>query len=263
MAKPLDGKRAQVIRLQRNAGKKISRNKSANGTIIAGSEFDPRKALDDISKMRGRDLDAQIRRLTRFNSRDTQFVAGHGGVPLPRTDWRAYEAAQNGLNAKKKREHDSVKDIALPHGDETIGQRTAKMTPDHAGAGNPAVNPFRPLTRQPSNITGTAKLKELTKKLRKQQGSKWDAEEYKATQAIYKAMVARIGAPELADAIGALSPKKFMLMWHYTKFAEDLSRWYHVVKELVDDGEKEWYDDSIADAFESVWDHVNWAKKLK
>ena len=263
MAKPLDDKRALVLRLQRNTGKKISRNKSQNGTLLAGTEYDPRKALADISKMRGRALDAQIRRLTAFNDRSTQFVAGHEGVPLPRSDWRAYEAAQNGLNAKKKREHDSVKDIPLPHGDETIGQRTAKMTPDHAGAGNPAVNPFRPLNRQPSNITGTAKLRELTKKLRKQQGSKWDAEEYKATQAIYKAMVARIGAPELADAIGALSPKKFMLMWHYTKFAEDLSRWYHVAKELVDDGEKEWYDDSIADAFDSVWDHVRWANALK
>jgi len=76
MAKPLDDKRALVLRLQRNTGKKISRNKSQNGTLIAGTEFDPRKALADISKMRGRDLDAQIRRLTAFNDRSTQFVAG-------------------------------------------------------------------------------------------------------------------------------------------------------------------------------------------
>jgi len=263
MAKPLDDKRALVLRLQRNTGKKISRNKSQNGTLIAGTEFDPRKTLADISRMRGRALDAQIRRLTAFNDRSTQFVAGHEGVPMPRSDWRAYEAAQNGLNAKKKREYDSVKDIPLPHGHETIGDRTAKTTPTHPGAGNPAVNPFRPLNKQPFNITGTKKLRELTKKLRKQQGSKWDAEEYKITQDIYTQMITRIGNTDLADAVAALTPKQFMIMWHYTKFAEDLSRWYEIKKDLLDDGEKEWYDDSLANAHESIWDHVNWAKELK
>ena len=262
MAKPLDSKRAEVLRLQRNAGKKISRVKGKQGAVVAGSEYDPRRALSDISTMRGRDLDAMIRRLTRFNSRDTQFVAGHEGVPMPRTDWRAYVAAQEGLNAKKKREHDSVKDIPMPLGDETIGQRTAKMTPDHAGAGNPAVNPFRPVNRLPGDITGTAKLKALTKKLRKQQGSKWDAEEHIATRNIFRDMIDKIGAPELAAAVGALSPKQFMVMWHYTSFASDLSRWYEVAKELVDDGEKEWYDDSLADAFDNIWGHVRWAKEL-
>lgn len=263
MAKPLDSKRAQAIKLQRNAGKKISRNKSAQGAIIAGSEYDPRKALADISTMRGRDLDAHIRRLTKFNSRQTQFVAGHEGAPMPRSDWQAYIAAQNGLNTKKKREHDSVANIPLPLGDETIGQRTAKMTPDHAGAGNPAVNPFRPVNRKAGDIVSNKKLKELTKKLRKQQGSKWDAEEHIATRDIFSDMIGRIGAPELSDAVGKLSAKQFMMMWHYTDFARALSEWYHIVKELVDGGEKEWYEDAIEDAFDDVWVYVRWAEKIK
>jgi hypothetical protein len=257
----LAAQRAEVLRLQRNAGKKISRIKS-QGVVVAGTEFDVRKDRKLIAGYNEKQLAALAARLTSFNSRTMQFVPDREARPVPRTEWKKFKAAEQFLNTKKARELASVADMKMPIGDSTVGQRTAQMTADHAWAGNPAVNPFRPSNKLPTDIVSRRALKKLTKNLQKRQNAKYDDKEHRQNRKIYKKMFDDAGASDLAKRINKLTPKQFMFMWHYTGFVEAAKKKY-VLKQLMGHMEVARHESVLHDAFTDMEKFVEWAEGIR
>lgn len=83
MAKNDDVKalRAEVKRLQRNAGKKLARLRAKG--IKNTHTIDPRKETALVNRYNTTQLKTQLERLGKFNSRSNQFVPGVRGVALP------------------------------------------------------------------------------------------------------------------------------------------------------------------------------------
>lgn len=255
--------RAEVLRLQRNAGKKISRQKSSHNAHLAHTKYDPRVPRERVNMLNEKQLAALAGRLQAFNSRTTQFVGIHGGTAVPRSDWLAYKAEETKLNAKRAERLNKIKDIPMPIGDETVGEATAKMTPGHASMANPAVNPYRPLNRNPKGVMSRKALRDLMRDLKKKQKSKWDDEEHKTNRDTFRQMITRLGDTEMADAVGALTPKQFYMLWHHTDFVRNLSERYELAGNLLDDEDKAWHEQVIEDAFADNWIFIRWAQKIK
>lgn len=265
MAKPnprLAPLRAQVRKAHRAATNKVSRVKATTGAELSGTSHDPRGNIGNVKVLTEKQLAAQLRRLESFNSRSTQFVALKDGKPATRSAWNQHVKEQSALNAKKQTEHDSVKDIPAALGDETIGQRQAKMTADHAGAGNPAVNPFRPLNRLPGNFKDEKSLKKLTRDLQKRQNAKYDDKEHRENRKIFSKIIKDLGNDDLAKAVRKLTPKQFKYMWLYTGFVAALTKKYEMNK-LVSKDEQPWYESVIEDAYSDIDVFIDWAKKIR
>jgi hypothetical protein len=229
----LNARRARVAKLQQNAARKIARNAREKNLDLAGGQYDPR-TNKDIGKMRSRDLDALERRLTRFNSRATQFERSTTGDPLPIAKWREYKKSEQDLRNMFAKNMEPVKNKKLPLGedskgriilsDETIEQRQNKMRTKHPTAANMA---YLPPERKPFNVKDLDSLTKLTKANKKRMTQKWAAGEHKRAEKELKQMVEVFEDEELNQLIKGMSKGQFDILWNFTRFADNMSITYH------------------------------------
>ena len=220
--------RARVAKAEQSAARKIQRNKREKGVELAGSQFDPRKPSANINSMRSRDLLAYERRLKSFTNRRTQFEAGVRGAPLPRQDWERYKATETKLRAQAEKALEPMKDVKLPGpGDETVGQRAAKIRTKHPTATNQG---YLPPERQPKNVKDADSLKKLTASNRKRMTKKFRVDEHERARVEFGKMVEVFKDDSLSKAIDKLTTAQFDMLWNLTKFADAVSLTYHHIK---------------------------------
>lgn len=127
---------------QRAVGRKIARIKRVQGAIVKGTEFDPRKSLSDISKMRSRDLESYIRRLNNFQSRSVQFYANRYGRPIPMQIIKSINKSQNIVNKSRTELEGIYRNIPVPGGGSgnTIGDMKSRRMKTMRGEANVPFN---------------------------------------------------------------------------------------------------------------------------
>lgn len=261
--------REQVATLEGRAGRKISRNKSSKGIIIADTPSDPRRNPSKVGRYNTRQLESYVKSLQTFNSRSTQFEAGVRGNPLPRQQWVKYKAGENAVREQAAKAMEAVKDARLPgpgstptkirEGSETIEQRAAKIRAKHPTVTNQG---YLPPERQPKNIKDADSLTKLTKANNKRMTKKFQREEHKRAREELKQMVAVFQDDKMEKNIMNLTKGQFDMLWNFTKFADALSLTYHHIKakgKKKQDLPQELIDNQINQANTLI----EWVKKFK
>jgi hypothetical protein len=263
MASPsndLPALRARAVDLERRVGRKISRIKSKTGALVAGTEFDPRKAKGAAATMRTRDAQAYIRRLENTLSRSTQFVAGVRGAPLPRAAFNEYKATEAKLIGVRKAEIGKFADERLPGpGTETVGQRQAKIRGPHPTAMNMA---YIPQEREPFNIKDAAALKKLTAANKRRVNKRFSQKEHKRAREEFAQMVAVFNDPTLSASVSGMSKNQFDMMWNLTRFADAMSTAYHHIRAKYS-AKQQMPESVMQDQISEAKSIIEWVKKLK
>jgi len=260
----LNALRSQALHLTKRSTHKISRLKSVQDVIVAGSEYDTRVSPKLIRRYNSRQLEAYIRRQEQFVDRSTQFVPDAHRRPIPAAEFKAlnlvekarYQAAQAQLNR--------VGDTPMPGGTETIRQRRDKMRADRKLAGNPSVNdPYEPPVRSSKQIASRGALKALIKEAKAKSGPGWDQKELKRQIGEFSKMIDRVGDADSAARVKKLSPAQFRTLWNDSPFAAAISTQYEIVRtDLIAEQDKPWHVQVIQDAFADARRLIDWAEQL-
>lgn len=83
---------AERMRLERNARRKLQRLK-AKGVNIGGL-----KPIRPVNVSDTRAVKKYNEELKKFNNRSTQYVAGYGGIAIPKSEWVAYQKVEREWN---------------------------------------------------------------------------------------------------------------------------------------------------------------------
>lgn len=257
----IDELRAEVRKRQQAVNRKLRRY-DRNGIELSGTEHDPRRPGVDISRMRSRDLTSYLNRLNGFMSRSTQFVGDRKGRPIAMSEWRRYKRAETAANRRADRLYNTIKDIKMPGGQMTLGQRHAAVTnSDFPITANHTVNsPLHKVKRAPRTLENKRALNKFTK----QQQRKVDPQFAQMTvnrgrREAYK-MLAAVGDMAEIRALKGLTDKQFHILWSYTEYATLKSTKYENGKVDVRTRAEDEIDESV-DAESAQW--VRWAKELK
>jgi len=243
---------------------KISRLKSKQDVIVAGSEYDYRKPAKTINRLTARQLEAQINRAAQFLDRGTQFVPDAHHRPIPAAEFKALNVAQQARFTWAQEHLNQIGDTPTSAGTETIRQRRDKMKSDRKLAGNPSVNdPFEPKVNKSTDISNRKAIKTLLKQAKAQTGPGWDNKELKRQIGEFTKMINRIGDADLAAKVGRMSAAQFRTLWNGEGFAAAVSTQYEIVRTtLIDDGDKPWHATVIHDAFADARRMADWALTL-
>ena len=270
----LNALRSQALHLTKRSTHKISRLKSVQDVIVAGSEYDTRVSPKLIRRYNTRQLEAYIRRQEQFVDRSTQFVPDAHRRPIPAAEFKQlnlvqrarYDAAQAQLNAKGDTLLPGSYDAKgnLKPGYETIKQRRDKMRSDRKLAGNPSVNdPYEPKVNKSTDIANRHALKALIKQAKAQTGPGWDKKELNRQIGEFSKMIDRVGDAESGERVRKLSPAQFRTLWNDSPFAVAVSQQYEIVRStMIDEQDKPWFAQVIHDAFADARKLIDWAEQL-
>jgi hypothetical protein len=260
----LNAKRSQALHLTKRATHKISRLRSKVEVEVAGTQYDVRKPPKAIRRYTEKQLDAYIARQSQFVDRATQFVPDAYRRPIPATEFKELQRAETKRLKKALDVLNRHKDIPLPGGTETIGQRRDKMRADRKMAGNPSVNdPYSPPVHKSTQIADRKAVKALLRDAERKSTKGWDDKELKRQIGEFSKMVARIGDADLAASVKKLSAGQFRTLWNDTNFATAVSSQYEIVRtDLISEEDKPWHIQIIHDAFTDARRLVDWAGKL-
>lgn len=224
--------RAEVARKQRNAAAKIRRIEKTTGAVLGASPADPRVNAAKLARYTAKQLQAYSSRLDAFTHRSNQFVAGVGGVPLPRKKWEEYKALEAANNAMAKSRIDEHGNIKLPGSDTTIAMREREIISRSARAqgGLAANKPHTYVERTPNNINGIEGLDKLIMDMRRKQKRQYIPAKIKAGREELDKMLKIIGNDALRDRARNLTDNQFDILWHESMAAMDASLLYELTK---------------------------------
>lgn len=242
--------RAHAIARHKAATKKISRNKTAGGANIAGSQFDPRRDLSKVKNYNAKQLATYVSQLDSFVSRKTQFVPDSGYRPMPVSAWNRLKDAEKALNKINTANFNKVKNTKLPSG-WTVEQKLSQTDPIHPHMHNPASNSaHREIDRRSRSIKSLQALEKLEMDLRKRATPKHQKFLEQQARLSVKKMLEIMGDDEMQNRISKLSSGKFNFMWNYSgKFAMDMSLQYEAFKKMMEEKSTLGTDESLGKAY--------------
>lgn len=259
----VDPLRADVDRLRRAVTRKISRLKTQHGAVLSGTKLDPRRAPRQHGRYTQRQLETYKRSLEKFLSRNTQFVGDSRGRPIPKTVWSRYVKAEKRFGELVESRFGSVRDLQTPYG-ETLGERMAKMTPDHPTlSGAESRQFYRPAKRRPDNVKDIKALLRLTKDLENKSDPKYFEKLTKRVRGQFDAMVETVNEPKLKELVSKLTDEQFAAAWHYGGLPTALGLGYEIMQKMLSDKEKPWHSKILADSMGEAYAIVKKAQTWK
>ena len=228
----LQALRIELLKRQRAAGDKISKNRRQRGVEIAGTEFDPRVSRETVSRMTKASLQKRLDIVNKFVHRSNQFVAGAQGAPLPRAQYNEAKRLVERAQAKRDDWHKATGNLILPGGRETVGQRRAKMGGKHRKGGGMANAPeMLPTNFDDMKFVSAKGLKTFMSNIKRanQTGhklgsvNKWREQFAQMTDVIGGQRGEALRAKALS-----LTDKQFALLWHDTAFSTAVSIEYEM-----------------------------------
>lgn len=226
----VDDLRDELIKRQRAATAKISRNKRVKGINLAGTEFDPRIPTAKIKRLTSAQLKTRLQKVNMFLRRDSQFVALNGGKPLSIQRWRQFNAELTKYNAKGAQVLESLKNVKLPFGDRTIGQRELDRREKTRGVGDPVNRTYEHLPFKPSNIADVRALEAFEKNLKRRNSLEYKPERVRQARWELDQMLKRIGNEDARARVSYLSDEQFFAFWEYGSHANDIGMQYDIAK---------------------------------
>lgn len=239
---------------------KIGRIRRNTGVDIAGNADDPRRPAAVVKKYNSRQLNRYIAELNAFQSRDVGYVAGSGGVPIPKSKWATYKRLERQYNAAGKMHEAKVLDTFLPQAGMTLRQRQAMIHPTAMGE---VVNtPYAQIDRSPSQVPGVKALDRLIKDMRRKVTKEYLPSEIKKSRKQLNDMLKTAGNGEFAKRAAKLTNSQFDTLWNYTNFATLVSLSYEMAKLRAADAKERWHDSVVEDAASDIGELFDWASNL-
>jgi hypothetical protein len=260
---PLENLRNQV-RARRNAvTAKENRIKKNTGVDLRGTKEDPRRPLEVVDKYNAKQLMSYLGDLNAFMSRNSGFVAGANGVPLPKDQWVEYKNLEKKFNSIGTEQFNKIADIFIPQSGMTISQRAKTISPDTVSAQGDIVNrPYSHTERDPKNIASPEALKVLIKDLKGKVSPKYLPAKLKESRGQAEEMLTTIGNTNLTARVQALSDNQFNTLWNYTNFTRQMSGIYFMLKRMAANTGERWYDSVVEDYEEDISEYLDWAESL-
>lgn len=256
--------REQAKKLERNAGKKMSRLRNSDRPVeLAGTKFDVRKGAKNISSMRTRDLQVHIRRLTEFNSRKSRYMATESGPAGPE-QVNKFMRAQNRLNRQRKANLEKYGKLKTALGDETIGQKWAKLEPAQRHMADPSANnPFREVDKLGIKYKTPEALIKMAEKFEKQSDPKYRDQERIENRRTLEKILDVIPSKELEFYVQQMTDEQFDLMWFDPDFMNNQGLMYAQAigydKGELTAGQLEAFEDTINAGLEESLLIAKWA----
>lgn len=251
--------RAEVMRSQSLAKTKMRRIRKSTGAVVEGTPFDPTRPADRVAKYNSRQLKSYARELEQFRRRETQFVGGAKGAPIPRAQWNRYQNVQASYNRVAGREFTQVESVTLPGG-QTVGGREALFLPENRSAGGRASNrPRGNVSLRADQIASADALPALENRLRSRMTETYYRKTLKRQRFELTELLSRAGMSDLAPEVGKLSDAQFNTLWNYTDFPEFMSARYESVKNQSVEEEAHTSDEHRRE----VESTLGWARKIR
>lgn len=239
---------------------KIGRIRRNTGVDIAGNPDDPRRPANVVKRYNSRQLNKYIAELNAFQSRDVGYVAGAGGVPIPKSKWREYKRLETRYNAAGALHEAKIADIFLPQAGMTLRQRNAMVHPTAVGE---VVNrPYSQVERSASQVPGVKALDRLIKDMIKKTNKSFLPSEIKRSRKQLNDMLKTAGNGEFVKRANKLSNSQFDTLWNYTNFATLVSLSYEMAKLRAADAKERWHDSVVEDAASDIGELFDWASDL-
>jgi hypothetical protein len=244
------------------AQRKVARIKRNTGAIVAGTEFDPRRAKGSIDRYNSQQLKAYVAKLDSFVSRKTQFEGGYRGAPISRTQWREYKRYERDYAQQVDNFYAKYADRVLPNNQTVASYMKQTHIPQAMFKTDPAVNSlYKAHTREASAMTGNDMVAKFAQQMKKKAQSGIECARKSSKRAATK-MVREVDK-QLYSKIKKMSNEQFDLLWNYSPFGAELALSYHSQqKDLVDEDSKlGWLESVMRDTLTTANVYADWALK--
>lgn len=254
--------RAEVKRRQQAAQRKVARLRR-KGVNVAGTPFDVRRDVGNISRYNSRQLQSYLSQLNEFVHRRNAFVPGVEGTPLPASKWRAYKRAEKAYIEKVNQHYAGVKDTFIPAAGKTVQGFDETMRRKRTAGKGGVPRPFEAISElQSFEVMDEKKLVRLQKRLETKVQSNYLPAELRRQRKTMLGAVAEFGNPELTQLAKKLTDDQLDTLWNYTDAPRDLFAGYHFLQLLstgkADEAQANIHEDS---SFETrQW--LEWAAQL-
>lgn len=218
----LEKLRAEALRLERNAGRKMSRirNRDIQPVELAGSKYDARKGASKVRGMRTRDLEVHIRRLESFNKSGTGYIATGEGIAGPEIVDR-YRRARARVNRKREKMLEKYGDLPTSNKAETYSQVFGKTEAKIRKMSDPAVNnPFRKIEDANIQFAGPKALERMAEKFEFESSDGYDAERTAKNRETLQKIIDVLDQAELQTVVDGMTDEQFDLMWFDPAFMQ-------------------------------------------
>lgn len=250
----LDQLRAEVAIRAQAASRKVSRLK-ANGVLVAGTEYDPRRPTARTTRYTERQLRSYLNELNTFVSRQTRFVGLSEGAPVPAAEWfRATKTARE-YNAIVDAHRNAFKDVFVPQKGQTIEDFDHDMRSKSYAAGRASHKPLDYKELVPERIASAEALKEIENGLRKKLEPGYLEGRISAAREELSKMLDVIGAHKLQPLADELSDYQFNVLWSELDLADSVSGMYETVK-----NHNVAFFQTMDEKFDDVKEMMEWAR---
>jgi len=262
VSREIDELRALARARHKAATRKVSRLNTRHDVAVSGTEFDPRRDLSKVKRYTSAQLSTYIAELSRFVSRQTQYVGDVHRKPMRAQDWRKYQEVEAIHNAQVSSKLAPVKDIKLPNQDQTLGEWLEGTKPKHRSAAQLATNTPQEIKRSPRQIGSAGALKKLIKDLKNKNSPGYAKRQLDDARAQYRKMAQRINNPGLSAATDKLTDEQFSVLWNYTNFATAVSLDYDAALKMMSNKEAPWHSQILEDQVKDAYQLASWAQSL-
>lgn len=256
--------RAQVRKRRSAVTSKIWRIRKNTGVDISGHSDDPRRPANAIKRYNKPQLNAYLRELNNFMSRDVGYVAGADNTPISKKLWNRYKRLERRYNRIGDEHFDRIADMFIPAAGITIRQRENLMRPDikHAGLED-HTRPYAPVDRKARHIQSPKALEKLIKTLEEKTKSGYNEKRIADAKIQAKKMLTLAGMSGEAKEIDKLSTNQMDILWNYTNFASSISLWYHTkILKNQRGNDQRWYDSVMEDSENEFREFLGWGRTL-
>jgi len=243
---------------------KEARIRRNTGIDIKGTREDPTRPRDVINKYNAQQLRAYYRDLDAFMSRSNNYVAGVGGVPLPKALYREYKKLENRFNATGDKKFEEMADIFLPTHGVTIRQREEMLKPSIPTAGGEnTTHPYTRINKQPKNITSVNALKTLIADMNKRLKGGYNVAKIAEQRQEANDALDRLGMAHFKERFANLTNQQFDMLWNYAKIGNKIYDMYHIMSMMSGrSSDSRWYDSVVEDNSNELGELFDWAESI-
>lgn len=255
--KELDNLRKEAEKRRKAATAKIARLRK-QGILVSETSIDPRLDTARVNRYTRSQVQAYINRLNNFVDRNTAFVPGAGGTPLPIKKWQDYKRLQDRFNSVGQSHFDEIASIFIPNAGLTIEQREQNL-PAKRAHGAAANRPYSQVTRSSTDIVDAEALITLTRDLRKKLNRKYLPDQIAKARVQIGEMNNIIGSKKLSTDIDKLTDNQLDILWNYTAFASKISERYEIMKARAAGMKERQHEAQLEDNTSDIRELISWA----
>lgn len=263
MAKNDDVKalRAEVKRLQRNAGKKLARLRAKG--IKNTHTIDPRKETALVNRYNTTQLKTQLERLGKFNSRSNQFVPGVRGVALPAAEWTRYKRVEKAFNKRIELMKNTIGGIKLGASTLTIAERFDLMVPNSGPSMGGGSMRYFPLNRSSKGLPKKESIPKLIADLEKKMEPGYQSDQEQRIRDNFDKLLKYSNRDDLRALATELTAEEFAIIWNFSNTVQTLVENYYTIMMMMSDKDSALEFSGIEESFDEIRDMLQWAVSTK